>query len=33
MAAVVAAVAPWIVVFFVFQRFFIKGITVTGLKG
>jgi len=33
MAAVVATVAPLIVVFFVFQRFFIKGITVTGLKG
>jgi multiple sugar transport system permease protein len=33
MAAVVATVAPLVVVFFVFQRFFIKGITVTGLKG
>jgi len=33
MAAVVATVAPLIVVFFVFQRFFIRGITVTGLKG
>jgi ABC-type glycerol-3-phosphate transport system permease component len=33
MAAVVATVAPMIVVFFVFQRFFIKGIAVTGLKG
>jgi multiple sugar transport system permease protein len=33
MAAVVAVVLPMILVFFVFQRFFIKGITVTGLKG
>ncbi|MCC6174304.1 MAG: carbohydrate ABC transporter permease [Chloroflexi bacterium] len=33
MAAVVAAVLPLIVVFFIFQSFFVKGITVTGLKG
>jgi len=33
MAAVVAAVAPLIVVFFIFQRFFVQGITVSGLKG
>jgi ABC-type glycerol-3-phosphate transport system permease component len=33
MAAVVAAVLPLIVVFFLFQRFFIQGITVSGLKG
>jgi ABC-type glycerol-3-phosphate transport system permease component len=33
MAAVVAAVMPLILVFFVFQRFFVKGITVSGLKG
>ena len=33
MAAVVATVAPLIAVFFVFQRYFIRGITVTGLKG
>ncbi|MFN8523494.1 MAG: carbohydrate ABC transporter permease [Chloroflexota bacterium] len=33
MAAVVSAVMPLIVVFFIFQRFFVKGITVSGLKG
>ena len=33
MAAVVAAVSPLIIVFFVFQRFFVQGITVSGLKG
>jgi ABC-type glycerol-3-phosphate transport system permease component len=33
MAAVVAAVLPMLVMFFIFQRFFIKGIAVTGLKG
>jgi ABC-type glycerol-3-phosphate transport system permease component len=33
MAAVVAAVTPMIVVFFVFQRYFVQGITVSGLKG
>lgn len=33
MAAAVAIVAPLIVIFFVFQRFFVKGIAVTGLKG
>ncbi len=33
MAAVVAAVTPLIIVFFIFQRFFVKGITVSGLKG
>jgi len=33
MAGVVAAVLPMILIFFVFQRFFIKGIAVTGLKG
>ena len=33
MAAVVAVVLPMILVFFNFQRFFIKGIAVTGLKG
>ena len=33
MAAVVAAVLPLIAVFFLFQRFFIQGITVSGLKG
>src|SRR3954462_12876541 len=31
MAAVVAAVLPLILVFFVFQRFFVQGITVSGL--
>lgn len=33
MAAVVAAVLPMIVMFFVFQRFFIKGIAVGAVKG
>ncbi|MCC7372738.1 MAG: carbohydrate ABC transporter permease [Chloroflexi bacterium] len=33
MAAVVAAVTPLILVFFIFQRFFVQGITVSGLKG
>jgi multiple sugar transport system permease protein len=33
MAAVVAAVLPLIVIFFLFQRFFVQGITVSGLKG
>jgi multiple sugar transport system permease protein len=33
MAAVVAAVLPLIAVFFIFQRFFVQGITVSGLKG
>jgi ABC-type glycerol-3-phosphate transport system permease component len=33
MAGVVAAVLPMILIFFAFQRFFIKGIAVTGLKG
>jgi ABC-type glycerol-3-phosphate transport system permease component len=33
MAAVVAAVTPMIVVFFAFQRYFVQGITVSGLKG
>lgn len=33
MAAVVVAVLPLIVMFFVFQRFFVKGIAVTGMKG
>jgi multiple sugar transport system permease protein len=33
MAAVVAAVMPLIIVFFIFQRFFVQGITVSGLKG
>jgi multiple sugar transport system permease protein len=33
MAAVVAVVLPMILIFFIFQRFFIKGIAVTGLKG
>jgi ABC-type glycerol-3-phosphate transport system permease component len=33
MAAVVAAVLPLIVVFFIFQRYFVQGITVSGLKG
>jgi ABC-type glycerol-3-phosphate transport system permease component len=33
MAAVVAAVLPLVVVFFVFQRYFVQGITVSGLKG
>lgn len=33
MAAVVAAVLPMIVLFFVFQRFFIKGIAVGAVKG
>jgi ABC-type glycerol-3-phosphate transport system permease component len=33
MAAVVAAVLPLIVVFFAFQKFFVQGITVSGLKG
>ena len=33
MAAVVAAVLPLIVVFFAFQKYFVQGITVSGLKG
>ena len=33
MAAAVATIAPMILVFFFFQRFFIQGIAVTGLKG
>ena len=33
MAAAVATIAPMILVFFFFQRFFIQGITMTGLKG
>jgi ABC-type glycerol-3-phosphate transport system permease component len=33
MAAVVAAVLPLIIGFFAFQRFFVQGITVSGLKG
>jgi multiple sugar transport system permease protein len=33
MAAVVAAVMPLVIVFFIFQRFFVQGITVSGLKG
>ncbi|MBI2200274.1 MAG: carbohydrate ABC transporter permease [Candidatus Rokubacteria bacterium] len=33
MAAVVATVLPMVVVFLAFQRFFVKGISVTGLKG
>lgn len=33
MAAVVATIAPMIAVFLLFQRFFVKGIAVTGLKG
>jgi multiple sugar transport system permease protein len=33
MAAVVAAVLPLIAVFFLFQRVFVQGITVSGLKG
>jgi multiple sugar transport system permease protein len=33
MAAAVTAVAPMVVVFFAFQSFFVKGITVSGLKG
>jgi multiple sugar transport system permease protein len=33
MAAVVAAVLPLVIVFFIFQRFFVQGITVSGLKG
>ena len=33
MAAVVAAVLPMIVMFFVFPRFFIKGIAVGAVKG
>jgi ABC-type glycerol-3-phosphate transport system permease component len=33
MAAVVAAVLPLIVIFFLFQRYFVQGITVSGLKG
>jgi multiple sugar transport system permease protein len=33
MAAVVATVTPMVAVFLLFQRFFVKGIAVTGLKG
>ncbi|MDA8218448.1 MAG: carbohydrate ABC transporter permease [Dehalococcoidales bacterium] len=33
MAGVVVAMAPMVVLFFVFQNFFVKGITITGLKG
>ncbi len=33
MAAVVATVLPMVAVFLAFQRFFVKGIAVTGLKG
>lgn len=33
MAATVAVIVPMVIVFFAFQNFFVKGITVTGLKG
>ncbi len=33
MSAVVAGITPMVLIFFIFQRFFIKGIAVTGLKG
>jgi ABC-type maltose transport system permease subunit len=33
LAAVVTAVTPMVAVFLLFQRFFVKGIAVTGLKG
>ncbi|HUV06374.1 MAG TPA: carbohydrate ABC transporter permease [Spirochaetia bacterium] len=32
MAAVIAVMVPTIVLFFIFQRFFVEGITVTGMK-
>ena len=32
MAAVVAVMVPMILIFFMFQRFFVEGITVTGMK-
>jgi ABC-type glycerol-3-phosphate transport system permease component len=33
MAATIVAVAPMVVIFFCFQNFFVRGITVSGLKG
>jgi multiple sugar transport system permease protein len=33
MAATIAAIVPIVVIFFLFQNFFVKGITVSGLKG
>lgn len=33
MAATIASIIPIIVIFFLFQNFFVKGITVSGLKG
>jgi ABC-type glycerol-3-phosphate transport system permease component len=33
MAATIAAIIPIVVIFFLFQNFFVKGITVSGLKG
>ena len=32
MAAVVAAMIPMIIIFFLFQRFFVEGIAVSGMK-
>jgi ABC-type glycerol-3-phosphate transport system permease component len=33
MAAVISTVAPMVALFLLFQKFFVKGIAVTGLKG
>jgi ABC-type glycerol-3-phosphate transport system permease component len=33
MAASLIAVIPCVVVFFVFQRYFVKGVVLSGLKG
>ena len=33
MAATIASIVPIVVIFFLFQNFFVKGITVSGLKG
>jgi multiple sugar transport system permease protein len=33
MAASIAVIAPIVIIFFLFQNFFVKGITVSGLKG
>ncbi len=33
MAAVVASMIPMLIVFFVFQRYFVEGVAITGLKG
>jgi ABC-type glycerol-3-phosphate transport system permease component len=33
MAAVVVVTLPMLVIFFLFQNFFVEGVTVTGMKG